>query len=343
MSAGSNGGLNLTVLPGLVGGVGVNLGGTGGLATVDLLPGLGAGGLGTVDVLSPGGVLNVDLLPGTTITPTTPTNPTTPPDNGQNNGGGSGVGGKGWTPSGSINLDLATAYQNITRVDPDSAKGAGAQALISSVATQMNSQSLGSGFAVQKIIDAVDATTSVAVLTYQFFTGKTPSKAGLDFLVNAPDTLNSTDLTDAYYTTFNLENRYINFSVNLGLNGEAAASFKQGYGNLSFAQTVTKAYDTIIGISTAVAAGVDANAGINDIVSRKAAFEATILPRVGALDSDMALKAGVVGYILAEAAKANFGSYANALENFYFDLADGQAQFNVDLVGVYGSDTAWMA
>ena len=39
---------------------------------------------------------------------------------------------------------------------------------------------------------------------------------------------------------------------------------------------------------------------------------------------------------MAEAVKADVGSYARATEAFLTDLADGAAQFNVDLVGVYG-------
>jgi serralysin len=43
----------------------------------------------------------------------------------------------------------------------------------------------------------------------------------------------------------------------------------------------------------------------------------------------------MVGWLLAEAAKADIGVYAKANDAFLADLADGAA-FGVDIVGVYG-------
>ena len=39
---------------------------------------------------------------------------------------------------------------------------------------------------------------------------------------------------------------------------------------------------------------------------------------------------------MEEAVKADVGRYGHAEQNFLFDLADGKAQFHVDLVGTYG-------
>src|ERR1700751_4976695 len=55
--------------------------------------------------------------------------------------------------------------------------------------------------------------TDVAVMTYQYFTGSTPTLAGLAFLVHGGG--NSQDLSSSYYTAFNQENRYYNFAINL--------------------------------------------------------------------------------------------------------------------------------
>lgn len=63
----------------------------------------------------------------------------------------------------------------------------------------------------------VDGTTSVAVAAYAFFTGQTPSLAGLNYLVHSAE--NTADLNDPYYSKFTTENRYINFSANLGVTG----------------------------------------------------------------------------------------------------------------------------
>ena len=46
-------------------------------------------------------------------------------------------------------------------------------------------------------------------------------------------------------------------------------------------------------------------------------------------------KAAMVGWLMAEAEKADIGMYAKANAAFLTDLADG-ATFGVDLVGVYG-------
>lgn len=50
-------------------------------------------------------------------------------------------------------------------------------------------------------------------------------------------------------------------------------------------------------------------------------------------------KAAMVGWLLAEAMKADAGIYARAVDNFYLDLSDGTAQHNVDLVAIYGPGT----
>lgn len=46
-------------------------------------------------------------------------------------------------------------------------------------------------------------------------------------------------------------------------------------------------------------------------------------------------KAAMVGWLLAEAEKADLGVYARSNAAFLTDLADG-ANFGIDLVGVYG-------
>ena len=106
----------------------------------------------------------------------------------------------------------------------------------------------------------------------------------MDFLVS-PTGPNGNNLNSAYYQSFNLENRYINFAVNLGKLGEGKIQFEAAYGG-----------DGATGIGT---------------------------------------KAAMVGWLLAEAVKADTGMYARANDAFLIDLADG-ANFAVDLVGLYG-------
>lgn len=229
--------------------------------------------------------------------------------------------------------DATTAYKNFTLVDSVKASDAGKIPFI------WPDFSASTRDAVRTIEAFALSTTSVALTAYQFFTGKTPGKAGLSYLVNSPD--NPSDLNDAagIYTQMNTENRYINFAANLGLVGEGKAAFASAYQSLTFRQAVEKAYDVIIGNKAAAAAGINVSAAIDGIVASKSYFEALATQRMGGFDQDLAMKAGVIGYLMAEGLKAHVGNYARAVENFYIDLADGSAQYNVDLVGVYGPGT----
>jgi S-layer protein len=193
--------------------------------------------------------------------------------------------------------------------------------------------------AMNYIVNSVDNTTALATLSYQFFTGKSPTKAGIDYLVNSP--ANPTDLNDAYYSGFNIENRYINFSANLGINGEGAAAFASKYGSLSFAAYVASVYETIIGSAYAKAAGVDPAAAIADIVGRQSAILATaqasgmITPGMTQAQIDIVLKAATAGYLLGEAIKADVGIYAAAANSFTVAVAQGTAVYGTDITKTY--------
>jgi hypothetical protein len=100
--------------------------------------------------------------------------------------------------------------------------------------------------AIAEVIKAADATTSVASMSYQFFTGKVPSQVGVDFLIS-PTGPNSNNRNSAYYADFNTVNRYINVAVNLGKNGEGRAAFEAKYGALSLFDATKEAYKAIFG------------------------------------------------------------------------------------------------
>ena len=178
---------------------------------------------------------------------------------------------------------------------------------------------------------AFDSTLSVATFTYQFFTGRTPSSAGYDYLTNSAS--NPNDLGDAYYSGLNIENRFINFAVNLGAQGEGRAAFSSAYGSLSLADTVTRAYSAIFGAAP-VAGRVDAilTADVGGGLTRAGYFAQ--LGGDGA--NGLATKAASVGFLLVEALKAGAGPYATANANFLADLLpDGSAVFNTDLLSSY--------
>jgi S-layer protein len=220
-------------------------------------------------------------------------------------------------------------------VGPDAATKANfqVQAVQSANGQQTDAQLL------SNIVNSADNSTGLAVMAYQFFTGKSPTKAGIDYLVNSPT--NNNDLNDAYYAKFGLENRYINFAGNLGVQGEGAANFSAKYGALSFADYVASIYQTIIGASYATAAGIDPAKAIADIISRKDAILATaqgagmIPPNATQAQIDIALKAATAGYLLGEAIKADVGLYAAATDNFMVAVAQGTATYNTDITLSY--------
>ena len=139
-------------------------------------------------------------------------------------------------------------------------------AVLSSLAVQIASGTGTDTQALTYIINNADKTTAIANLSYLFFTDKTPTKAGLDYLVNS--TVNANDLNDPYYAKFGLENRAINFAANLGILGEGAAAFAATYGSMSFAAYVGAIYEEIVGSAFATLAGINPILAIADIVSR---------------------------------------------------------------------------
>jgi len=192
------------------------------------------------------------------------------------------------------------------------------------------------GAVVTDLNKLVNGTTSVAVITYQFFTGKTPTAAGLEYLLHAPDSVNASDLSDPYYLKFNVDNRYINFAINLASpQGQAHAWFAQTYGSLTFEQTLTKAYKEIFGVTlTADKVQHLLYDPVGQDMTRLHYFELFAGSQDGA-------KAGIIGWLLAAAVLENTGRYAAANTAFLSDFADGDAKLNIDLVAVYGDGHAW--
>lgn len=205
---------------------------------------------------------------------------------------------------------------------------------IDDLALRVAAGTLTGAAAVEALVRAADATTSVATLSYQFFTGRIPSQAGVDFLVS-PSGANASNINSGYYQSFSLENRYINFSVNLGKLGEGQARFTQEYGALTLSDATRKAYAAVFGVAPAdakVAAILEPSFTLNGAVLTRAEYFAYY----GADGPDgVGTKAAMVGWLLAEAEKADVGVLARSNAAFLTDLADGAA-FGIDLVGVYG-------
>lgn len=185
--------------------------------------------------------------------------------------------------------------------------------------------------ALNTVIEAADATTSVASLNYQFFTGKTPSVIGIDFLV-APTGPNASNLNSEIYAKFNTVNRYINFAANLGKYGEAKDSFAAKYGSMTLAEATKSAYATIFG-------GTPTDAKVAQLLEGRVDFLASF---TGDGSEGIGTKAAMVGFLLAAAALENVGVMARSNAAWLADLADGEAPFAVDLInpanGYYKAD-----
>ncbi len=238
---------------------------------------------------------------------------------------------------------LRTAYSDVARIKFSNIPSSDLTKL-QALAQQVDASTLTLSQAQAEIGKMVVATTSVANLAYAFFTGATPSSGGLNFLVS-PTGDNGNNLNSAYYQSFTAENRYINFAVNLGKFGEGQTRFAAAYGALDLKAAATKAYVEIFGF--APAAGIidsildgQVPNGAGGTYSRAEYFAYYGTDGLTGIGT----KAAVVGWLLNEAAKADLGVYAKANDALLADLAaDGQAAFNVDLLGVYGPQPTFAA
>ena len=254
-----------------------------------------------------------------------------------------GGGGGGSVPT---NLDVQQAFptqtSNLTRTSandpalqtPTSPLYAQAQAE-KGIAAALDSGQLSLADAQNALYHLVDGSTSVAEISYAFFTGKTPTQAGLNYLVHSAQ--NTTDLNDPYYAQFTTENRYINFANNLATGpGAGAAAFQANYGSLSLTDATAKAYAAIFGTTptadkiTAILTAQVSN-GLGGTETRAQYFSDI----TGG--SAASQKAAAIGFLLADSVKEGFGTYQQADLHFLADLAHGTAVFNVDLLAAYGT------
>jgi hypothetical protein len=233
-------------------------------------------------------------------------------------------------------LSLKTYYDNLMRSDFAHIP-ASHQLLLLNLSVEVDAGRQTLSAAQQQVVGLAIDTTSVASLAYSFFTGGTPSAGGFNYLVSAGGA-NANNLNSAYYQSFNTDNRYINFAVNLGKGGEGAAAFAAAYGGLTMTQAITKAYVEIFG-TTPGAEKVQAL--LNDQVPNGLGGTYTRAEYFASYGGDGAsgvgTKAAMVGWLLAASAKENIGTYAWANTMFLADLSDdGIAAFRSGLVTAYG-------
>lgn len=207
---------------------------------------------------------------------------------------------------------LTTFYSNENvGIQPTAAEAL----LLQAYATQNASGALSDAATIANVLQFAQDKSDVALATYQFFTGASPSLAGLAYLVHSNAlNPNPNDLSSAYYAGFNKENRYYNFSVNLATAGPGAAAFATAYGSLTFTQAVTAAYEQIVG--SGIVGVAQAQAAEASIIASQPYFAAVAAARAPAANQDLATKAIMIGYILEEAQKADLGIYAKAIDQF---------------------------
>jgi serralysin len=228
-----------------------------------------------------------------------------------------------------VDSRVASAMSSLLRLTPLSTS---AESLAKSLAADM---AAGETYtqAIAKVVVAADFTASVAVMSYQFFTGRTPTTAGMDYLI-APDGPNANNLNSAYYQTFDYANRYINFAVNLGKVGEGAAAFANTYGALTLTEATRKAYAAIFGLTPT-------DQKLHDLLDASFTLGGQAMTRADYFNyygqdglNGLGTKAAMVGWLLGEAAKADVGVYAKSLAALYADELTRDV-FGVDLIGVY--------
>ena len=200
--------------------------------------------------------------------------------------------------------------------------------------------------AIRSFVQDATATTAVAVLSYGFFIGVTLGREGLDYLLS-PTGPNPNNLNSAYYAGFSAENRYINFAKNLGAVGEGSAAFAAGYGGLSLAQTVAKAYGAIFGVTITAEYAASASL-LGAVVSDGRGGTFTRADYFAFYGGDglsgQGTKAAAVGWLLSETSRplGQSSPLLAAARAYMTDLAvDGQAQFGANLLNTYGAGGAY--
>ena len=228
-----------------------------------------------------------------------------------------------------VDSRVAAAMASVLRLQ---AFSTGADAMTKSIAGAMAS---GTSYAdaLTLVTKAAVNTSAVAALSYQFFTGKTPTVAGMDYLVD-PNGVNQNNLNSAYYQTFDVVNRFINFAVNLGKNGEGASTFSAAYGSLSLADATSKAYGAIFGL-------VPSPQKVQDLLYAKVVVGGASITRADYLAyygqdgaNGLGTKAAMVGWLLAAAETEHVGVYAKSADVFFADQLTHNV-YGVDLIGTY--------
>lgn len=192
--------------------------------------------------------------------------------------------------------------------------------------------------AVGWIQDSAKATTEVAVMSYGFLADLTLGTSGIDYLVSQTGG-NPNNLSSAYYANFSLENRYINFAVNLVKHGEAKQAFQREYGENGTAYaTFQKAYLKLFGVEKPIDQIIDI---LSDDIPNGRGGTYTRGEYFAELGGDggngLGTRAAMVGWLMAEAVKSGQGPYVEAMRAYLADIGlDGRASAMPVFIAAYG-------
>lgn len=249
--------------------------------------------------------------------------------------------------------NLVSIYRNVHRLPANSDLPANAWTQLTLMAQGIdiarNGQQAGDiwtyASAVSWIQDSVKATTNVAVMSYGFLTDLTLGSSGLDYLVSATGG-NPNNLNSAYYAKFSMENRFINFAVNLVKFGEAKDNFLQEYGaNGTAYATFQKAYLKLFG----VAKSMDDIVGIlsEDIPNGRGGTytRGEYFAELGGDGGNgLGTRAAMVGWLMAEAVKSGQGPYVEAMKAYLADVGlDGKVSTVNAFFSLYGKSGDYAA
>ena len=241
--------------------------------------------------------------------------------------------------------NLVAIYRNVHRLSAGADLPADARVQINLMAQGIDAARNGMvgdlwtyASAVSWIQDSVKATTQVAVMSYGFLADLTLSNLGADYLVS-PNGGNPNNLNSAYYANFNLENRFINFAVNLVKHGEAKQNFIDAYGaSATASDTFQKAYAKLFGVEKSIKDVINILAeqipnGRGGAYTRGEYFAE--LGGDGA--NGLGARAAMVGWLMAEAVKGDQGPYFEAMRAYLADLGlDGKAAAMPVFYSAYG-------
>jgi hypothetical protein len=215
------------------------------------------------------------------------------------------------------NAQLVAAYTAIADAPPSDL----ARAALEALAARTRGGELTEAAALAMVLARADIVTAVVGEILRFFNGRPPRR--IDLADVAETIAARADAGGA-----SAENQLMGFAAELGL-GQGRQAFAGAYAGMDYPAFVAAAYEVLIGVEEARAAGFDPAAAIADTAGRAQGFAGLLRDRgvvaqgVVPADEALAVKAATVGYLVCEAIKWDFGLCARRANDQALGLAGG--------------------